>query len=103
LPVRPWQSGLGIWPASRLRLTSALRRADFYWSGDLKAIAPFAKVATELNLYHGVGVGFPQPALPPARPETGPAFRSALTHSTGVAVTEAFDNEKSCARELLSL
>jgi hypothetical protein len=86
------------------RLTKALRCADVSLEeADLKAIAPFVKVVRELNLYHGVNAGPPRLAPPAAAPEI--ARRSlplALTHSPGVAVTELFDDEKSCAEEQLS-
>jgi hypothetical protein len=81
------------------RLTKALRCADVSLEdGDLKAIAPFLKVVRELNLYHGVniGPGRPAPTAPPDIAPTSP--RLALTHSPGVAVTEMFEDEKSCAK-----
>src|SRR3984957_16319064 len=86
------------------RLTKALRCADVSLEeGDLKAIAPFVKVVRELNLYHGVNLG-PARLAPPATladiaPTTPPL---ALTHSPNVAVTELFDDEKSCAKEQVS-
>jgi hypothetical protein len=86
------------------RLTKALRCADeSLEEGDVKAIAPFLKVVRELNLYHGVSVGparlAPQAALQEIEPTASPL---ALTHSPGVAVTEVFDDEKSCAKAHLS-
>jgi hypothetical protein len=83
------------------RLTKALRCADVSLEvGDLKAIAPFLKVVRELNLYHGVNVGR-TPLAPP--PEIAPAAPPlALTHSPGVALTEVFEEEKSCAKAQLS-
>ena len=84
------------------RLTKALRCADVSLEeGDLKAIAPFVKVVRELNLYHGVNV-WPRDR-PPAPPEIAPtAPPLALTHSPGVALTELFEDEKSCAKAQLS-
>jgi hypothetical protein len=81
------------------RLTKALRCADISLeNGDFKAIAPFLKVVRELNLYHGVDVGSARPA-PAALPEIAPASPPlALTHSPGAAVTELFEDEKSCAK-----
>ena len=70
--------------------------------GNLKAIAPFLKVVRELNLYHGVNVGSARPA-PAALPDLAPASPPlALTHSPGVALNEAFEDDKSCAKEQLS-
>jgi hypothetical protein len=85
------------------RLTKALRCADVSLEeGDLKAIAPFVKVVRELNLYHGVYVG-PTRTAPAALPEIAPTSSPlALTHSPGVAVTELFEDEKSCAKEQVS-
>ena len=84
------------------RLTKALRCADVSLEeGDLKAIAPFLKVVRELNLYHGVNFGRAPPLAPP--PEIAPtAPPLALTHSPGVALTEGFEDEKSCAKAQLS-
>src|SRR3984885_6528698 len=85
------------------RLTKALRCADVSLEeGDLKAIAPFLKVVRELNLYHGISIGpeRPAPAAPLEIAPTSPPL--ALTHSPGVAVTEIFEDEKSCAKEQLS-
>jgi hypothetical protein len=84
------------------RLTKALRCADVSLEeGDLKAIAPFVKVVRELNLYHGVNFGRAPPLAPP--PEIAPtAPRLALTHSPGMALTEVFEDEKSCAKAQLS-
>ena len=86
------------------RLTKALRCADVSLEeGDLKAIAPFLKVVRELNLYHGVNVGPARLASPAALPEMAPTSPPlALTNSPGVAVTEIFEDEKSCAKEQLS-
>jgi hypothetical protein len=86
------------------RLTKALRCAEVSLEeGDLKAIAPFVKVVRELNLYHGVNVGSARLAAPAALPEIVPASPPlALTHSPGVAVTELFEDEKSCAKAQLS-
>ena len=86
------------------RLTKALRCADVSMEeGDLKAIAPFVKVVRELNLYHGVNVGPARLAPPAARPEIAPtSLPLALTHSPGVAVTELFEDEESCAKAHLS-
>ncbi len=86
------------------RLTKALRCADVSLEeGDLKAIAPFLKVVRELNLYHGVNIGparlTPPAALPEIAPRSAPL---ALTHSPGVALTEMFEDEKSCAKEQLN-
>jgi hypothetical protein len=66
--------------------------------GDVTAIAPFLKVVRELNLYHGLNVGAarPTPAALPKIAQTSPPL--ALTHSPGVAVTELFEDEKSCAK-----
>ena len=85
------------------RLTKALRCADVSLEeGDLQAIAPFLKVVRELNLYHGVDVGRTL-APPRAPPEIAPAAPPlALTHSPGVAPTEVFEDEKSCAKAQLS-
>ena len=85
------------------RLTKALRCADVSLEeGDLKAIAPFVKVVRELNLYHGVNVG-PRGSPAAAPPEIAPtAPPLALTHSPGVALTEVFEDEKSCAKAQLS-
>jgi hypothetical protein len=86
------------------RLTKALRCADVSLEeGDLKAIGPFVKVVRELNLYHGVDVGPARPAAPAALKEIAPRSAPlALTHSSGVAVTEMFEDEESCAKERLS-
>jgi hypothetical protein len=87
------------------RLTKALRCADeSLEEGDVKAIAPFLKVVRELNLYHGVNVGSARLAAPAAAPEIAPrALPLALTHSPGVAVTEAVaEGEKSCTKAQLS-
>jgi hypothetical protein len=86
------------------RLTKALRCADVSLEeGNLKAIAPFMKVVRELNLYHGVSVGSARLAAPAALPEIAPASPPlALTHSPGVAVTELFEDEESCAKAQLS-
>jgi hypothetical protein len=72
------------------RLTKALRCADVSLEeGDLKAIAPFLKVVRELNLYHDVNFGRAPPAeIAPTAPPL------ALTHSPGVALTEAFEPKK---------
>ena len=85
------------------RLTKALRCADVSLElGDLKAIAPFVKVVRELNLYHGVNVA-PARLAPAALQEIAPTLPPlALTHAPGVAVTELFDEEKSCAKEQVS-
>ncbi|HEY5203027.1 MAG TPA: hypothetical protein VIJ63_00300 [Roseiarcus sp.] len=84
------------------RLTRALRCADVSLEqGDLKAIAPFVKVVRELNLDHGVNVG-------PARTSLG-SFRKIaptappLAYLPGFTVTKLFEDEKSRAREQLSL
>jgi hypothetical protein len=84
------------------RLTKALRCANVSLEeGDLKAIAPFLKVVRELNLYHGVNFGRAPPLAPP--PEIAPtAPPLALTQSPGVALTEGFEDEKSCAKAQLS-
>ena len=86
------------------RLTKALRCADVSLEeGNLKAIAPFMKVVRELNLYHGVSFGSARLAAPAALPEIAPASPPlALTHSPGVAVTELFEDEESCAKAQLS-
>jgi AraC-like DNA-binding protein len=78
-----------------VRLTKALRCADVSLEeGDLRAIAPFVKVVRELNRYHGVNVGSAQRA-PAALPEIAPPPPPlALTHSPGVAVWNAFEDEK---------
>ena len=77
------------------RLTKALRCADASLEeGDLKAILPLLKVVRELNRYHGVNVGSARPAtaaLPDLAPTSPPL---ALTHSPGLALTEAFEDEK---------
>ena len=85
------------------RLTKALRCADVSLEeGDLKAIAPFVKVVRELNLYHGVNFG-PARTAPGALPEIVPTSSPlALTHSPSVAVTDLFEDEKSCAKEQVS-
>ena len=79
------------------RLTKALRCADLSLeTGDLKAIAPFVKVVTELNRYHGLNVGPARAAPPAALPDIAPtAPPLALTHSPRVAVAELFDDAKS--------
>src|SRR3984957_18596372 len=86
------------------RLTKALRCADVSLEeGDLKAIAPFVQVVRELNLYHGVNVG---PARPTslAPPEIAPTSAPlALPHSRSGAVEDLPQDEKSCAKEVLSL
>jgi hypothetical protein len=86
------------------RLTKALRCADASLEeGYLKAMVPLLKVVRELNLYHGVNVGSARPA-PAALPDlapTSPPF--ALTHSPGLALTESFEDEKSCAKAQLSV
>jgi hypothetical protein len=86
------------------RLTKALRCADVSLEdGDVRAIAPFLKVVRELSLYHGVNVGSAWLAAPAAPSEIAPASPPlALTHSPGVAVTELFEDEKSCAKAQLS-
>ena len=86
------------------RLTKALRCADVSLEeGNLKAIAPFLKVVRELNLYHGVDLGSARPA-PATLPEIAPtAPPLALTHSPGMALMEAFEDEKSCAKAQPSL
>src|SRR5580693_2626167 len=82
------------------RLTKALRCADLSLEqGDLKAIAPFLKVVRELNLYHGVNFGRAPPLAPPEIAPTAPPL--ALTHSPGMALTEVFEDEKSCAKAQL--
>jgi hypothetical protein len=85
------------------RLTKALRCVDVSLEeGDLKAIVPLLKVVRELNLYHGVNVGSARPA-PAALPELAPTSPPlALTHSPGLALTEAFEDEKSCTKAQLS-
>ncbi len=84
------------------RLTKALRCADkALEEGDLKAIEPFVKVVRELTLYHGVNFGRASPlAQPPEIAPTAPPL--ALTHSPGVALTEGFEDEKSCTKARLS-
>jgi hypothetical protein len=84
------------------RLTKALRCADVSLEqGDLKAIAPFLKVVRELNLYHGVNFGRAPPLAPP--PEIAPtAPPLALTHSSGMALTEGLEDDKSGAKAQLS-
>jgi hypothetical protein len=85
------------------RLTKALRCADeSLEEGDVKAIAPFLKVVRELNLYHGVHVGSARsaPATLPEIVPTSPPL--ALTHSPGAALTEVFEDERSCAKAQLS-
>lgn len=85
------------------RLTKALRCADASLEeGDLKAIVPLLKVVRELNLYHGVTVGSARPA-PAALPELAQTSPLALTHSPGVALTEACEDEKSCTKAQLSI
>jgi hypothetical protein len=81
------------------RLTKALRCADVSLEeGDLKAIAPFLKVVRELNLYHGISIGPGRPA-PAAALEIAPTVPPlALTHSPGMALTDVFEDEKSCAK-----
>jgi hypothetical protein len=85
------------------RLTKALRCADVSLeNGDLKAIAPFVQVVRELNLYHGVNVG-PARLAPAALPEIAPTSAPlALTHSPGRAVGDVLEDERSCAKEVLS-
>jgi transposase len=86
------------------RLTKALRCADASLEeGDSKAIVPLLKVVRELNLYHGVNVGSARPA-PAALPDLAPTSPPlALTHSPGLALTESFEDEKSCTKERLSV
>jgi DNA-binding CsgD family transcriptional regulator len=86
------------------RLTKALRCADVSLeNGDLKAIAPFVQVVRELNLYHGVHVA-PARATSSAPPEIAPTSAPlALTHSPSGAVEGLPQDEKSCAKEVLSL
>jgi hypothetical protein len=85
------------------RMTKALRCADVSLEqGDLKAIAPFVQVVRELNLYHGVHVG-PARSTSLAPPEILPTSAPlALTHSPGGAVEDLAQDEKSCAKEVLS-
>jgi DNA-binding CsgD family transcriptional regulator len=85
------------------RLTKALRCADeSLEQGDVRAIAPFVKVVRELNLYYGVNLG-PTRTAPAALPEIVPTSPPlALTHSPSVAVTDLFEDEKSCAKEQVS-
>jgi DNA-binding CsgD family transcriptional regulator len=82
------------------RLTKALRCADeSLEEGDVRAIAPFLKVARELNLYHGlnVGVARPMPAAPPEIALTSPPL--ALTHSPGVVVPETLAEGEKVAQK----
>ncbi|MGH6799115.1 MAG: hypothetical protein ACREDI_12125 [Roseiarcus sp.] len=73
------------------RLTKALRCADVSLEkGDLKAIAPFVKVVTELNRYHGVELGALRLAPSAAVPKIAlrPSPRLALTCSAEMVETE---------------
>lgn len=79
------------------RLTKALRCADNSLEmGDLKAIAPFVKVVTELNRFHGLAIGAlrltPSMSVAQIAPETTP--RLALTHSIEMAEAELFMDAK---------
>jgi len=70
-------------------LTKALRCADLSLeTGDLKAIAPFVKVVTELNRYHGLEVGalrlMASASVQRIALESSP--RLALTHSTAAPI-----------------
>jgi hypothetical protein len=87
------------------RLTKALRCADVSLEeGNLTAIAPFVKVVRELDLYHGVNVGQAPLITPATLPEIAPTSTPlALTHSPGAAVGDLLKDEKSCAKEELSL
>ena len=88
------------------RLTKALRCADVSLEkGDLKAIAPFVKVVTELNRYHGLEVGalrlMASATVPQIAPESSP--RLALTHLTAAPLAALFEDAESCATpELIS-
>ena len=87
------------------RLTKTLRCADISLEeGDLKAIAPFLKVVRELNLYHGVECRRGA-AAPPRRRRKSRRRRRRLRSRIrpGVALTEVFEDEKSCAKAQLSL
>ena len=82
------------------RLTKALRCADVSLeNGDLKAVAPFVKVVTELNRFHGLAVGAlrlaPSAAVARTAPQTPP--RLALTHSHEMAEGELFIDTMSSA------
>ena len=77
-------------------MTKALRCADVSLEkGDLKAIAPFVKVVTELNRFHGLAVGglrlAPSAAVARIAPQTPP--RLALTHSHEMAEGEEFHSD----------
>lgn len=87
------------------RLTKALRCADASLEkGDVKAIAPFVQVVTELNRYHGIEFGALRLAPPAAAlqiaPESPPPL--ALTHSTAPPDAALFEAAKSGAKEVLS-
>jgi hypothetical protein len=82
------------------RLTKALRCADVSLEkGDLKAIAPFVKVVTELNRFHGLEVGalrlMASATVPQIAPESSP--RLALTHSTAAPLAALCEDAGSCA------
>jgi hypothetical protein len=82
----------------------ALRCADASLEkGDVRAIAPFVKVVTELNRYYGVRVGALRLAPPAARPTIAPGSEPplALTHSPG-APEAPFEAAQSCAKEVLT-
>jgi DNA-binding CsgD family transcriptional regulator len=87
------------------RLTKALRCADLSLEkGDLKAIAPFVQVVTELNRYHGIEFGAMRLAPPAAALQiaTAPPPPLALTHSTAAPEAVLFEAAKSGAKEVLS-
>src|SRR5580698_8211071 len=64
-----------------------------------KAIAPFVKVAKELNLYHGMNVGLARLAASAALPEIATTLAPlALTHSPGVTASDMVEDEQSCAK-----
>jgi hypothetical protein len=86
-------------PAGRAADESPSRRDVPLEERGLKAIAPFVKVAKELNLYHGMNVGLARLAASAALPEIAPTLAPlALTHSPGVTASDMVEDEQSCAK-----
>jgi hypothetical protein len=82
-------------PAGRAADESPSRRDVPLEERGLKAIAPFVKVAKELNLYHGMNVGLARLAASAALPEIAPTLAPlALTHSPGVTASDMVEDEQ---------